>query len=112
MKSKVLQEFANVLFGVNVSMGLTHEQALQSANDAVKILCDTFRGEHIYFPGDRSKIKDRNERLYAAVVFGDVPIRQASARLGLSKTQGQRIIAKMRLDFETQALANRLHKNP
>lgn len=97
-RTNPLSEMESILTALNLRMGLTPQQAQDSAREAMKIMCGMFSGERLYFPSGRDD-QDRNERIYAAVIFGGIPLREVATRSGMSKSNVARIVSDMRRQF-------------
>lgn len=89
-------EMRGILVALNVRMGLPADVALKSANDAIELLCTRFAGERVYFGSAHLLRDDRDERIYAAHVYGKVSVRELAIRFGMSKSNVHVIVRKVR----------------
>lgn len=82
------------LYAANLRLGLTSEQAIESARSAVEILAETYGGQSVYIPVPvRDDRHERNQRIREMASTG-MNCATIAQRFGLSARRVQQIAAQ------------------
>lgn len=101
MKINFTNDAREILVFLNVKNGLSITEAECAADDALRLLAERFAGQNVYIAKNKFLQIDRDERIYAAVEYGGIPIRDIAARYGISHGAAHKAVCRMRAKFRT-----------
>lgn len=75
----------------------------EKAQLAAERLSSLFAGNRVYFPRGKTEQRERDEKIYAAHIYGQLPVAVIAKHEGLHRTSVYEIIEKMRAELNQKS---------
>lgn len=99
MKINFSTEAREILVMINVKAGLSVADAKHCADAAVELFNQRFAGQNVYIGKSKFLQIDRDERIYAAVEYGKISIRDVASRYSISVGAAHNAVCRVRAKF-------------
>ena len=88
-------EMTEMLIDIFCTAGFSRDEATEKIKSAWRRIAERLAGTRPYVSKPKNDTDSRDEQIYAAHVFGKIPLREIGKHYGMSQTTAQRIVRRV-----------------